>query len=102
MIITLKVGDIVQVDNRLYKVNSSKWANQSEWMAEKKNKRGDYTGFKIGLKLLREKDLNELLIKQEEKTCDKCGIKNDFVRFEGSEEGFFCDKCLYELKGGKN
>ena len=32
--------------------------------------------------------------------CEKCNKIKDSVRFEGSEEGFYCDKCLYELKGG--
>jgi formylmethanofuran dehydrogenase subunit E len=31
-------------------------------------------------------------------TCDKCGKKNEFVRFEGTEEKNICDSCLNKLK----
>lgn len=34
--------------------------------------------------------------------CEKCKKIKPDVRFEGSEEGFFCDSCLYEMKGGFN
>ncbi len=30
--------------------------------------------------------------------CEKCGIDNEFVRFEGSEEQNLCDSCLNEIK----
>jgi len=41
------------------------------------------------------------MIKMKEKfICCKCGIKNEFVRFEGETESFICDECLYNSKGG--
>jgi hypothetical protein len=30
--------------------------------------------------------------------CSVCGIINEFVRFEGEQDAFICDKCLYEIK----
>ena len=38
---------------------------------------------------------------KEKSVCEVCFKKSEFVRFEGSEEKNICDKCLYELKGGK-
>ena len=59
----LTIGDIVEIDKRLYKVYASKWQNQSEW-TQRENKSGNWQGLKITLKLLREKELNELIIKE--------------------------------------
>jgi len=33
--------------------------------------------------------------------CEVCNKIKDDVRFEGSFEGFICDECLIDLKGGK-
>lgn len=30
--------------------------------------------------------------------CEKCNKVKDNVRFEGSEECFICDGCLFELR----
>jgi hypothetical protein len=34
--------------------------------------------------------------------CEKCGIKTQYVRFEGLTECNICDSCLFkeEMKGG--
>ena len=37
---------------------------------------------------------------KEKFVCEVCKKKNEFVRFEGSEEKFICDNCLIEMKGG--
>jgi len=34
---------------------------------------------------------------KELKVCEICKTKNEFVRFEGSFEGFICDECLSEI-----
>jgi hypothetical protein len=34
----------------------------------------------------------------ENNICEICKKKKKDVRFEGSEEKYICDKCLYELK----
>ena len=36
----------------------------------------------------------------ENKLCEVCNKEKDDVRFEGSYEGFICDGCLFNLKGG--
>jgi hypothetical protein len=59
MITELKINDIVKIENRLYKVSIGKWCNTSEWM----NKNGKGQGLKINLKVLREKELNDLIMK---------------------------------------
>jgi len=61
----LKIDDLVEVGGRLYKVHASKWANQSDFTMGK-NKNGNYQGMKITLKVLREKELNELILKEKE------------------------------------
>jgi len=30
--------------------------------------------------------------------CEICGIDNESVRFEGSQEKNICDNCLYKIK----
>jgi len=54
-----------------------------------------------------EKDNNELwypencyeILEQEIiRKCEVCNKEKKDVRFEGSEEKFICDKCLYEIK----
>ena len=63
----LKIGDIVEVDGRLLKVSAGKWANQSEWMAKKDGKpEKDWRGYKITLKVIREKELNDIIIQQQD------------------------------------
>ena len=38
---------------------------------------------------------------QDNLRCEKCHKIKDSVRFEGSEEAYLCDLCLYNMKGGK-
>jgi hypothetical protein len=30
--------------------------------------------------------------------CERCLKVKDSVRFEGSQDGFFCDGCIYEIE----
>jgi len=63
----LKIGDIVEVDGRLLKVSAGKWANQSEWAVKNDPSKPekDWRGYKITLKVIREKELNDIIIQQQ-------------------------------------
>ena len=87
--IKLKIGDIVEVEGRLLKVSAGRWANQSEWVMKKDPNKleKDWRGYKITLKVLREKELNELILKDTETK-----------QLEQYADGLFIKEALEETK----
>ena len=45
--------------------------------------------------------LNILKLEEDNKTCEVCNKIKPDVRFEGSEEKYICDNCLFEIKNGE-
>ena len=59
---TLKINEIVVVEHRIYKIIKSKYS---------KNKKGDETGLRVILRLLTEKELNEMLFQKLNEKIEK-------------------------------